>query len=226
MLDETTPRGRIVAAALRLAAERPWTSVSLEDIAKAAGMGLVELRPHVGSKSQIVAVLMRAVDDEVLRRAPAAADGQAARDRLFDVIMTRFDVLNAHKPAIRSIAKAGMVDSTLVMPFLNAQRWMMAAAGIDADGPLGLARVAGVGSVYASVFNTWLDDDDPGMARTMAALDQRLRRGERTISAVEGAVSDAVRLATTVPRVVCSVLRGARRPAASQPEPAPQPPTQ
>ena len=27
----------------------------------------------------------------------------------------------------------------------------------------------------------WLDDDDPGLARTMAALDKRLREAERAV---------------------------------------------
>ena len=44
-------------------------------------------------------------------------------------------------------------------------------------------RVAGLGMIYASVFGIWLEDDDPGLARTMAALDRRLRRGERTCAA-------------------------------------------
>ena len=32
---------------------------------------------------------------------------------------------------------------------------------------------------------TWLKDDDPGLARTMAALDRRLRRGEQTLSSID-----------------------------------------
>ena len=33
--------------------------------------------------------------------------------------------------------------------------------------------------LYASVLRTWLDDDDPGLARTLAALDRGLARGAR-----------------------------------------------
>ena len=62
---------------------------------------------------------------------------------------------------------------------------MLHAAGIGTDGVEGGLKVAGLASVYASVFRTWLDDDDPGLARTMAALDRRLRRGERTYARIE-----------------------------------------
>ena len=46
-------------------------------------------------------------------------------------------------------------------------------------------RVAGLGLTYASVFRTWLEDDDAGLARTMAALDRRLRRGQQTLDGLE-----------------------------------------
>jgi len=59
---------------------------------------------------------------------------------------------------------------------------MLEAAGVSADGISGLIRVKGLAAVYASVFHTWLDDDDPGLAKTMARLDRRLRRAERTYS--------------------------------------------
>jgi hypothetical protein len=71
---------------------------------------------------------------------------------------------------------------------------MLHAAGISTDGPLGPLRVLGLGSVYGSVFSTWLEDGDPGLARTMAALDRRLKRGERTMTALSDMCAGASRL--------------------------------
>jgi hypothetical protein len=62
---------------------------------------------------------------------------------------------------------------------------MLAAAGISGEGGTGFLRVQGLLSVYARVFSIWLEDDDPGMARTMAALDRRLRRGESLMRSIE-----------------------------------------
>ena len=52
------------------------------------------------------------------------------------------------------------------------------------------------------MFRTWLDDDDAGLARTMAALDRRLRRGESTIKSFDDAVAGATRIATDLPNVL------------------------
>ena len=46
-------------------------------------------------------------------------------------------------------------------------------------------RVQGLLAVYSAILPIWLNDDDPGMARTMAALDRRLRRGESAIRGIE-----------------------------------------
>ncbi len=218
MFDTATPKGRILTAALRCAATKSWGALTLLDIAEAAGVQLGELRQEFDSKSEMVAAVVRSVDDEVLRRTPRRAEGQGVRDVLFDVIMTRFDVLAPHKSALKSIHAAGAADIALARPILGSMHWMLQAAGIDTEGHTGRMRVLGLTTVYASVFRVWLDDDDPGHARTMAALDRRLRQGERTMRGVEQAGAVLHRLATDGPAFLRSVLRGRQAPRA-EPKP-------
>ncbi len=185
MLDPNTTKGRLVAAALRLAGERPWSDVTLADIAQAADVSLVDLRRDFGSKADILAAFVRAVDDEVLGSAPPRSTEQPARDALFEVVMRRFDVLAPYKPALKSITETWPTDPVLLRALAASQAWMLRAAGIGPEGVDGQLRTAGLGTIYASVFRTWLEDDDPGLARTMAALDRRLRRGERTLNTLD-----------------------------------------
>ncbi len=206
MIDITTPRGKLVTAALKLAETRPWGEITLLEIADAAQMPLDEVRRAAGSKSQIIGAFMRMVDDEMLKRAPTKVADGVRRDALFEVIMSRLDILQPYKAALKSITKSAPTDTSLIMPYLNAQRWMLTAAGIDADGPSGLVRSTGLASIYTSVFRTWLDDDDAGMARTMAALDRRLRRGESTIKSFDNAVAGVTRIATDLPNVMSETL--------------------
>ncbi len=185
MLDPTTTKGRLVTAALRLAGERPWSDVTLADIAQAADVSLIDLRRDFGSKADILAAFVRAVDDEVLGSAPPRSTEQPARDALFEVVMRRFDVLAPYKPALKSITETWPTDPVLLRALAASQAWMLRAAGIGPEGLEGQLRTAGLGTIYASVFRTWLEDDDPGLARTMAALDRRLRRGERTLNTLD-----------------------------------------
>jgi ubiquinone biosynthesis protein COQ9 len=220
MIDQTTAKGRILAAALAQAAHRDWAHLTLRDIADAAGLPFGELRGEFDSKADILAALVRVVDDEVLKRAPKPGEGQDRRDLLFDIVMSRFDVLGPHKAALRSIHASGpAADRKLARALMASQHWMLQAAGIDTEGPGGRLRLSGLAMVYASVFRVWLDDDDPGLARTMSALDRRLRRGERTLSGIEAVCSALYRFASAFPGAVRSATRGG----SSKPQASPGP---
>lgn len=224
MLDLTSDKGRIISAALGLAAEKPWRDVGLAEIAARAGIALQTLRREFASKTEILGAFTRLVDDEVLRRAPLAGTAGSRRDALFEIVMSRFDVLEPYKGALKSIAGSGLPDPGHVLPVIASQRWMLEAAGIRADGLDGGVRVAGLMTVYASVFRTWLDDDDRGLARTMAALDRRLRRGEQTIDRIEGLCAGMRRAASAFAGVVEGVRSRAAKPAAADAGNSPQPP--
>jgi ubiquinone biosynthesis protein COQ9 len=208
MFDPTTTKGRILAAALACAAKTPWADVSLLDIAEAANTPLSDLREQFASKTAIIAALLRAVDDEVLKRAPKRSEGQEKRDLLFDTVMTRFDLLGPYKAALKSIHASGAADFALAGPYLSSQHWMLQAAGIGTDGATGALRVAGLAFTYASVFRVWLEDDDPGLARAMATLDRRLRRGERALSGLEQLGTAVSRFGEAVQELSRNVMRG------------------
>jgi ubiquinone biosynthesis protein COQ9 len=207
MLDQFTLRDRIVAAALKLAAERPWSDVTLLIIAQEAGLTLVELRREFATKGEILIAFARSIDDQVLREAAARGTAVASRDSIFDIVMSRFDALAPYKQALRAIFQSSAIEPALLFNLFASQHWMLQAAGFATDGLVGALRVAGLASIYATVFRTWLDDDDPGLARTMAALDRRLRRGERTLAPVEDVFSVAGR--------ITSLFTGPRKPAAA-----------
>jgi len=215
MLDQLTIRGRLVAAAMKLAAEKPWREVTLAQIAETAGVSLLDVRREFSTKGDVLAAFVRMVDDAVLARAPQRSGGQTARDALFEVIMSRFDVLAAYKPALKSIAAAWPLDPALARAMAQSQSWMLRAAGIGADGLEGNLRAAGLGGVYASVYRTWLSDDDPGLSKTMAALDRRLRRGERTLQSID----DVVGRLCSFAKSACDSVRKRTSSASSAPEP-------
>jgi AcrR family transcriptional regulator len=199
MFDDFSKRSKAVRAALELAKERSWGDVTLADIAQAANLDLADLRREFSCKSDIIRAFQREVDAEVLSRARPAREEQSPRDRLFDIVMTRFELLQPYKPALKRIAsylccRPGE-SAALLGSSLASQYWMLAGAGAKLDGPGGAMRVAGLASAYGKVFQIWLDDPSPSLDKTMAALDKRLARGERMLSAVEQTCADMCRLA-------------------------------
>jgi hypothetical protein len=104
-------------------------------------------------------------------------------------MMRRIDALTPYKRALRRIAYALRTDPLALLALnqaaLNAQRFMLAAAGISTEGPLGLVKLQGAALILANTLETWFEDDDPTLAKTMARLDRELRRGEGFIERAE-----------------------------------------
>jgi AcrR family transcriptional regulator len=176
-------REKIVAALMALLAEMRFEEIGLTDIAQHAGVTLADLRAEFGSKFAIVAAFIKDIDHKVLSGGDAGNEEETPRERLFEVLMRRFEALAPHRAAIRSLARAARRNLGLALALnrfsVRSQQWMLAAADIPAAGPKGMVRAQGLALLYARVLRRFLDDDDPGLARTMAALDRELARGQR-----------------------------------------------
>lgn len=182
-------RKAIVDALMDLAAKRPWHEIEIGDVAQAAHVSLAEFRDLFPSKGAVLGALSRQIDKEVLEGTTDDLAGEPARERIFDVMMRRFDAMAPYKDALRRIMRDLQYDplslAALNQVGLNSMRFMLAAAGIDTEGPLGTLKLQGAVLVFSNTMRTWLDDDDPTLARTMARLDRELRRGERFLEGAE-----------------------------------------
>src|SRR3989475_11896174 len=91
---------RIIDAALGLTATEGWRGLSLAAIAAAAELPILRVYRIFRSKQAILNGLYRRVDAMVLAEPLAAEEGERPRDRLFGLLMRRFDALQPHKPAL------------------------------------------------------------------------------------------------------------------------------
>jgi AcrR family transcriptional regulator len=173
--------GRVFEAALKLAAERGWSAIALADIAAAAELSLADLYAAYPSKTAILAALSRDVDRRVLAGAEIDPT-ETPRDRLFDVLMKRFDALAAYRDGLAAIARDARRDPVMVLcgtgQLLRSMAAMLEAAGISSAGLAGALRTRGLAAIYLATLRDWFRDDTADKAKTMAALDGRLRRAE------------------------------------------------
>jgi AcrR family transcriptional regulator len=176
-------RDRIVAAFMALLAEKPFEEIGLADVASRAGVSLVQLRDQFASTGAILSAHVKDIDRQVLGGDDADMQEESPREKLFDVLMRRIEALTPHKAAVRSLMRSAYRDPSLALALngvtTRSMQWMLTAADINASGPRGAIRAQGLACLYARVLNVWIDDDDPGLARTMAALDRELARGQR-----------------------------------------------
>lgn len=190
MAKKPDNRTKIIEAAMKLAAERTWRDISMAEIADAAGIGIGELHETFSTRAALLTAFGRMVDAEVLG-AGAADPSEPAADRLFDVLMRRFDVLNRYKPGLASIIESTARDPLSALcsaaQLRQSMAWMLEAAGLSSDGWRGLVRIKGLSAVYLYAMRVWLRDDSEDMAKTMAALDKALKRIDRLARGFERA---------------------------------------
>lgn len=165
-------------AALKLAAEKPWAQVTLQDLAQAAGRKVAELYPATRGE---------AVDCAEDGFDLAIGDGaiepdQSVRDRLFDLIMKRFEAMEPHRAAVLAM-EVGVDRDPVALAAAHSRnvrtaRWVLAVSGLEADHMTGQARAQGLGVIVGQARAAWRTDADGDFAKTMASLDKNLRRAE------------------------------------------------
>lgn len=172
------PADAALDAALRLAASRKWSEIALPDIAAEAGLSLGDMLRAAPSKASLLAAFGRRVDAAMFAR-PVEAEG-TIKDKLFDLIMRRFDALGPHKAAVKSILADLPHDPGAVLcaapGLLRAMRWTAEAAGIKTTGPLAPFKINALALAYLNTLRVWLQDDSADAAKTMASLDKTLGR--------------------------------------------------
>lgn len=180
-----TRRDRILDAALALAERDGWFKISLAAIAQEAGLPLAEVYAEFRSRGAILAGLTTRIDAAVISGATASDAEESSRERLFETLMRRFDAMKPHRAALRRIVRGLSCDPLMAVlsgPVLfRSMAWMLEASGISTAGPAGRLRVKGLTVIYLDVLRTFLGDETEDLAKTMAALDRRLRQAERCI---------------------------------------------
>lgn len=216
MTDDEFDRA-LVRAAFALAAERGWARMSVAEAARSAGLPLDRARARFPARLAVLARFGRIADQAALATAPAEGP---PRDRLFELVMRRIDVLQAHRAGVLALFRHLPADpclaALLAAASLRSAGWLLAGAGIEATGPRGRLRAKGLLAVWLATVHAWKRDASDDLAHTMAALDRALQRAER----VEGWLSGRR------PAPESAAEPPAESAAEPPPEPPPEPPAE
>jgi AcrR family transcriptional regulator len=184
------PRNAIIDALMELAGERGWEDITISDVAARANVSLAAFRDFYPSKGAVLAGFSRRIDHIVLEAAGGGdLAGEPPKERLFDVLMRRLDALAPYKLGLEGIftwaRRDPLAASALNRVVVNSMRFMLEAAGIESEGPVGAFKLQGLALAWARILRVFVHDDDPGLASTMAALDRELTRGSGFVARAE-----------------------------------------
>ncbi len=177
---DSAVRRDLARAALSVAAGSPWREVTLARLAHAAARPISDL--YGASLGEAVDCVEEAFDRAIAESAEALDPSQSVRDRLFELIMRRFEAMEPHRAAVLAMEQGLDRDPVLMAAAhqrnVRCARWVLALAGLEADGMTGQARSQGLGVIIGQARTAWRGDDAGDFAKTMASLDKNLRRAE------------------------------------------------
>jgi AcrR family transcriptional regulator len=183
------PRSRIVDALMALAAEQSFDDISIRAICDKAEVSLADFRDAFPSKGAVLAGFSKRIDRIVLQHPTDELASEEPKERLFDVLMRRLDAMSPYREGLREISRwlrrEPMSALAVNQVVVNSMRFMLEAAGIDNEGGAGALKLQGLALAWARIVDVWLDDEEDGLSKTMAALDRELSRGERIVAKVD-----------------------------------------
>jgi AcrR family transcriptional regulator len=179
----TDPAGKLRQALLALVEERGWIDLSMADIAEHAGVSLADAHRAYRSKAAILVGLTKALDERLIGGLDADPLEGSAKDRLFDLLMRRFDILKADRAAYRRLMRQLPATpaefAALLCRLRRSLSLMLEAAGVSASGLKGELRLQGLGAVYTAGLRAFVNDESEDLSKTMAEIDKRLGQAER-----------------------------------------------
>jgi AcrR family transcriptional regulator len=180
-MDDDAFDRALIGAAFAQAAELGWRHVSVPGAARAAGLPLPRTRARFPSRSALLLRFGRITDQAALAEVPGEG---SVRDRLFDLLMRRIDVLQAH----RAGALPGEPPTAVLLACATRRslRWLAQAAGVEFGGLRGELTLRGLVAVWLWTLRAWERDESADLSATMAALDTALGRAERAVRWLRG----------------------------------------
>ena len=177
-----------LTALLKLAETRSWSRVTLAQIAETSGHTLTDFH-GILDKETLTASLDPMFDRAMSEGSLDPED--TPRTRLFDVLMFRFEAMEAHRDGVMSYLR--WRDSTLTGLRLRLEnrlataRWALACSGLDGASPVpkNVQEIA-IAWVIAQAERAWREETSADMTRTMARLDAELLKLESRIRWVRG----------------------------------------
>ena len=180
--NEALTKEELSKIAIDLAGDLGWEHLRFQDIADEADVSLAEISRHFDDKICILCAYGKYIDRRTLEEIGEDVGDTPARERLFDILMTRFDIINEQRDGVLSVLNSFKTDpkqAVISLPYLGrSMTWMLEAAGLDTNGIKGALRVMGLKVIYLKALKDWIGDEGDDMPKTMASLDKSLGKAE------------------------------------------------
>ena len=158
--------------------KKSWNSISLEQVLK----NIKVKKNYIKTKFDLLKPVSKYVDYLLINNTKSL-EISSTKDMLFEVLMARFDILEANRKAfiqIYKILKKNPQEFIKLLPiFLESMIITAELSKYNVNGLKGVIRLKGLMLIYFFTFFQWMDDKESSLEKTMTALDKNLDQAEK-----------------------------------------------
>jgi len=171
----------IAISALKLLEKKSWSKISIKEIFKKSKINQLEAYSIIKEKKEVLLLINNYFDQETIRLTQKIENSNN-KDKIFEIIMTRFEILNNYRNAVIKLFKYIIKKPDLILYILphliKSLIIVIESTENSSDGIRGNLKVEGLMIIYLLVFMVWIKDDTQELEKTMAALDNHLNCAE------------------------------------------------
>ena len=163
--------------------QQPLDSVSLEQLADEAGLGITDVYVRYAGTDSVLLGALRGLDQAALSQCAddfADAPEASIHEKLLEGLISRFELyapLRAQMQAVHFAAQRNPVLAACLLARLaDMTDCLLSICGDEVTGWRRQARIKGIMSVQLRVRPVWQSDDTADLSLTLSSLDKELRR--------------------------------------------------
>ena len=171
---------KIALKTLKLLKKKPWGEIKFEDIIKISNKN----KKSIKTKNDLLKNINRYVD-YLLKKETSFIEKSSTKDMLFEVMMSRFDVLQKYRNSFIELFESFKLKpqkSIILIPsFLESMFLTASLANIEIKGIKGSLTIKGIFIIYVATYFEWMNDTSKSLEKTMTALDQYLNKASKIL---------------------------------------------
>lgn len=179
-MDDTDLDRALLTGLFEQAALQGWDNASIAEAARAASLPLAEVRARFPGKGAALLRFGLMADQAALG---SGTPDESPRERLFDMVMRRFDALQQHRDGVlallRALPRNPGTALLLHAATMRSMRWLLDAAGVPTGGLVGALRINGLMLIWLRGVRAWQMDESEDLSGVMAAVDKALDQALR-----------------------------------------------
>ena len=178
---------KIAESALIILKKKLWKNLSINELKKKSNVKSFD--KIIKSKKDLIKIINNYFDYKLLLKCKNIEKSNT-RDMIFEVIMIRFDLLQAHKRGVVSIFdsfKSNPKELLFLLPNLFKSIIIMTEyANFPKKNFTASLKIKSIFLIYVASFIVWTKDDSSSMEKTMTSLDGYLNQSEKIFKVISG----------------------------------------